>query len=177
MAIETFQNEIFPDSAISVALFESVANCNDLKKLAMTGELDATLLNPSMIVDTFQILVACNKALHLDRCKKRVTRTLHSEVIYNLSPSKNISDAFRKFGMGDKDTSVLLVQIHSLRKGTLSEVAEHVQGEMVDLSRLQEVSDVNKIKKIYKVQEAELRVSTLLDAIVSRMTSKEFVSF
>ncbi|KAK2189840.1 hypothetical protein NP493_95g00010 [Ridgeia piscesae] len=88
-----------------------------------------------------------------------------------------ISDAFRKFGMGDKDTSVLLVQIHSLGKGTLSEVAEHVQGEMVDLSRLQEVSDVNKIKKIYKVQEAELRVSTLLDAIVSRMTSKEFVSF
>ena len=37
MAIETFQNEIFPDSAISVALFESVANCNDEKKLAMTG--------------------------------------------------------------------------------------------------------------------------------------------
>jgi len=50
--------------------------------------------------------------------------------------------------MGDKDTSVLLVQIHSLGKGTLSEVAEHVQGEMVDLSRLQEVSDVNKIKKV-----------------------------
>lgn len=177
MAIETFQNDIFPDSEISVALFESVANCNDLKKLAMTGALDATLLNPSMIVNTFQVLVASNKALHLDRCKKRVTRTLHSEVIYNLSPSKNISDAFRRFGMGDKDTSVLLVQIHSQGQGTISQVAKHVQGEMVNLSRLQYLSDVNKIKKIYKVQESELRVSTLLDAVVGRMASKEFVSF
>ena len=63
-------------------------------------------------------------------------------------PSLQISDAFRKFGMGDKDTSVLLVQIHSQGKGTLSEVAEHVEGEMVDVSRLQKLSDVNKIKKV-----------------------------
>ena len=59
-----------------------------------------------------------------------------------------ISDAFRRFGMGDKDTSVLLVQIHSRGQGTLSHVAEHVQGEMVNLSRLQQLNDVNRIKKV-----------------------------
>ena len=62
--------------------------------------------------------------------------------------SLQISDAFRKFGMGDKDTSVLLVQIHSQGKGTLSDVTEHIKGEMVDLSRLQKLADVNKIKKV-----------------------------
>ncbi|KAI0229839.1 hypothetical protein LSAT2_019764 [Lamellibrachia satsuma] len=91
--------------------------------------------------------------------------------------SLQISDAFRRFGMGDKDTSVLLVQIHSRGQGTLSQVAEHVQGEMVNLSRLQQLNDVNRIKKVYKIQEAELKASTLLDAVVGRMATKEFVSF
>ena len=53
MEIETFQNDMFPDSEISVALFENVTNCNDLKKLAMTGALDATLLNPYLVRNTY----------------------------------------------------------------------------------------------------------------------------
>ena len=31
--------------------------------------------------------------------------------------------------------------------------------------------------QIYKIEEVELRVSTLLDAVVGRMASKEFVAF
>ena len=50
--------------------------------------------------------------------------------------------------MGNKDTSLLLVQIHNKGEGTLSQIAENVQGEMVNLSRLQQLTDVTKIKKV-----------------------------
>ena len=50
--------------------------------------------------------------------------------------------------MGNKDTSLLLVQIHNQGEGTLSQIAQHVQGEMVNLSRLQQLTDVTKIKKV-----------------------------
>ena len=50
--------------------------------------------------------------------------------------------------MGTKDTNLLLVQVHSRGEGTLSQIAKHVQGEMVNLSRLQQLTDVTKIKKV-----------------------------
>ena len=62
--------------------------------------------------------------------------------------SLQISDAFRRFGMGNKDTSLLLVQIHNQGEETLSQIAKNVQGEMVNLSRLQQLTDVTKIKKV-----------------------------
>ena len=61
MMIETFQNDVYPDTEISVMLFESVTNCNDLKKLAMTGALDAVLLNPSMVRNMYYRPCQCGR--------------------------------------------------------------------------------------------------------------------
>ena len=42
-------------------------------------------------MDTFQILVAANKAVRSLAAKKMTTRSVYAETIFNLSPTKNVS--------------------------------------------------------------------------------------
>lgn len=42
------------------------------------------------IADPFQVLVAANRAVHLNKTGKMTTKNVHSEVLFCLSASKNV---------------------------------------------------------------------------------------
>ncbi|KAL5014404.1 hypothetical protein ScPMuIL_008674 [Solemya velum] len=56
----------------------------------MNGAFQTALINPNVIIDPFQVLVSANKAIHSQRNNRLITKTVHTEIIYGLSPSKNI---------------------------------------------------------------------------------------
>ncbi|CAI9723130.1 Hypothetical predicted protein [Octopus vulgaris] len=75
---------------VTFALFNNVGNMKEVRQSVMNGEIEAALLKTSMIHDQFQVLTAAHKALHHRRTKKMITKNIHSEILYCLSPLKGM---------------------------------------------------------------------------------------
>ena len=173
----TTASEFDPNIHISTSLYEKVTNIAELKAKAREGEIRAALINPRMIVSQFQAMLAVNKAIQMKSFGKMITKNVHSEVIYCLSGSKNISDAFRKFGLSDNMTAVLVIEIHEAEKSAMSDITAMVNGECITLDKLPDFTNEADVIKAYKVKEPELKIGTLEEAVAARMASKDFVSY
>ncbi|KAK5896018.1 hypothetical protein CgunFtcFv8_009663 [Champsocephalus gunnari] len=102
------------------------------------------------------------------------TRSLYSEIIFNLSPTNNISEAFKRFGCSDGDDSVLVVFIHNEDESQLlADLTARVSGRQVPVEEVSSLTDHAKVKKLYKVTQEEEKSGTLLDAVVCRMAAKD----
>lgn len=170
----THDLELFPDHRVTQMLFKEVKNAAELRQCAVEGKISAALINPTMLVSPFQVLVAANKAVSLQKNGKMKTRSLFSEIIFNLSPTNNISEAFKRFGISDGDDSVLVVLVHTEDESPLvSDIRARVNGRQVPAEDVPSLTDHTKIKKLYKVTPQEEKCGTLLDAVVCRMATKD----
>ncbi|KAK0130698.1 EKC/KEOPS complex subunit TPRKB [Merluccius polli] len=198
------QLELYPKQTVTQLLFKGVKNSAELRKSAMEGKINAALINPKMVrmaelyvymcvlfhyalysltkchpsqlVDSFQVLVAANKAVHLQSIGKMKTRGLYSEIIFNLSPANNISEAFKRFGISDSDDSVLVVLVATDDESqVLADITEKVDGQQVPVAELPTLTDVMQIRKLYKVTPQEEKIGSLLDSVVCRMATKDVV--
>ncbi|KAJ8261927.1 hypothetical protein GJAV_G00160090 [Gymnothorax javanicus] len=166
--------ELFPEYTVTQLLFKDVKNAADLRKKAIAGQINGALINASVVVDPFQVLVATNKAIHLQKAGKMKTRSLFSEIIFNLSPTNNISEAFKNFGISDSDTAVQVVLVHTdAEKNNMDDIIAMVDGQQLPVQDVSILSNIVKIRKLYKVMPQEETCGSLLDAVVCRMATKD----
>jgi EKC/KEOPS complex subunit CGI121/TPRKB len=95
----------FPTDPVYVFLFTEVSNAIALRSKLLAGDpdyryafLDASLvvpfaqtLNGFQIVSRLQVLAAVNRALHDERYCNLRTKHLHSEIVYALAATQNVS--------------------------------------------------------------------------------------
>ncbi|XP_078044386.1 EKC/KEOPS complex subunit TPRKB [Augochlora pura] len=161
----------------TIHLFTNVQNSNEIRSKVMNGELCCSVIKAALIADPFQIAVAANKAVVNEKMKQLTTKNLYTELLFNLSISKNISRSLLEFGIHDRDKNILIALIHKKDEGvTMSKtIMDTVKGEVTPISRLSEYSDHSLIKKTYKIDKDELDVSNLSDSVVSRISCKDFI--
>ncbi|KAL8560031.1 hypothetical protein ACOMHN_041501 [Nucella lapillus] len=178
MAEKCFAHALYPDTTITLALFRDVENAKDVRQAVMSGKFDASLLKASLVVDEFLVTVAANKAVHAQRCGKMTTKTVHSEILFNLSPGRKITEAFKKFGIGDTDTSLLVAIVgkEEETQQSLGKLKGLVAGRQVSLEELPSLADVLTIRKEYKVSDVELSASSLVDAVTTRIAVKDIIT-
>ncbi|KAJ8897268.1 hypothetical protein PR048_002614 [Dryococelus australis] len=157
---------------LSLVLFKNVQNIPQLRKRVMDGSLKCCLIKPSMIVHPLQVTVAANKAVLNYKQGTMKTKTLFTEVLYNLSSSKNISQSLVKFGVHDEDKNLLVA---FLEEGSESDNMQSslrlIEGEQCPVEQISEFSDENLIRKTYSIKDLESSVSPLINSIITRIST------
>ncbi len=161
---------------IVVFLFVDVSNSAQLQQHLTDGTLDpaCALFNAALVPSVFTVQQAAAKAAHsLDRQSLR-TRSVHSEIVFNLAGSRHIGPSLAKFGITPECRSVFLV-LFDPGEEAIRRVPELVMGRNVDLDELQSVCDREAIKGAYKISDKELRESSLEQAVATRIAARDLL--
>ncbi|KAJ9537881.1 hypothetical protein OSB04_030614 [Centaurea solstitialis] len=146
----------------------------ELLELMQAGTLEPeiALLNASLIPDIFPVLAAAHKTLVSKSRDSLTTRTLHSELVYNYSGSKHISESLKRCGISDSTTYVLAARFGASDEERIA-MKELVKGKEIEIVELEGRANKPQILKHYKITEGELRISTLGDAITCRIAARD----
>ncbi|KAG8702382.1 hypothetical protein FRC08_003530, partial [Ceratobasidium sp. 394] len=82
------------------------------------------------------------------------TKTVHSEILWALNGSNNISESIKRFGVSDSSKSIFAVRVCGPELSiddVLAGMKAAVQGEEVPLEKLDEITDWSLVTKYYKV--------------------------
>ncbi|XP_008800781.1 EKC/KEOPS complex subunit TPRKB [Phoenix dactylifera] len=162
------------ESSLSLALFTDVTNSKELLDAMRAGRLEpeVALLNASLIPDVFPVLAAAHKALLAKSRESLSTRTLHSELVYNYSGSKHITESLKRCGISD-DTTYILAARFGASHDEMKDIEKLISGKEIDLEELEGRANHAQIQKHYKVSPQELAISSLADAITCRIAARD----
>lgn len=177
--LETIQIPHFsPNLPLYINLYQSVQNAPFLRQQLLDGnaEFEYAFIDASMIVSRTHILAACFRAMNDYLAGRLKSKNVHSEIVFALSPNNNMLDAFRKFGIQDSTTNLLVIKVPvpttTLVAGTVEmaiptviapnspskeSIENHLHNSVqgiplrLDDDTLQGICDVAKVRKAYKI--------------------------
>ncbi|CCD65511.1 EKC/KEOPS complex subunit TPRKB [Caenorhabditis elegans] len=160
-----------------VCLFKDVKNAAELSQQLKEGKIDAALIRAELVLEPFVLLAAANRAVHQSAHNRMSCRSLAAELVYSLSPSRNITDSLVTFGIAEHSTAIIAAIFDDDSGKAMKKLAKAIKGTPVPLMEgLPKFANVNMIKKVYQVGNPAFVEEGLSDHIVSRMVSKDFVS-
>ncbi|KAI8622951.1 CGI-121-domain-containing protein [Xylariaceae sp. FL1651] len=112
--LETIQLEHVPAShSVHIAVFRGVENSPWLHQqlLARNAEYEYAFIDAGVITSRLQVLSAVFKAITVQVGGTMKTPNIHSEIVYSLSPAKNISEAYRRYGITPTTRDLVIVKV------------------------------------------------------------------
>ncbi|KAJ1330895.1 Kinase binding protein CGI-121 [Microdochium nivale] len=113
-ALETIQLEHVPSThSVHVALYRDVQNAEFLQQqlLARNQEFEYAFIDASCIISRLQVLAAVHKAVMIQSGGNMKTPNIHSEIVCSLSPTNNIAEAYRRFGITPSSKDIVIVKV------------------------------------------------------------------
>ncbi|KAI9784363.1 MAG: hypothetical protein M1816_000887 [Peltula sp. TS41687] len=190
MALQTIYLQHIPvDMPIHLALYRDVRNTAFLKQQLLSGnqEFEYAFIDATMIISTSHALAAVYRALNDHLQGRRRSRNVHAEIVFSLSPNNNvrlcasldayltmpknlggiirltaeqITESFKRFGIDDSTTSVLVIKVSTTPTITHESVQQHldsvIEGTAVQFSNenIRAMTDFAKVRKVYKLNDS-----------------------
>ncbi|KAL6784060.1 hypothetical protein ACKKBG_A04645 [Auxenochlorella protothecoides x Auxenochlorella symbiontica] len=173
--MEELSFEDFPGTTLRVWLFTNVTNSKDVQAAMVEGtlEYEAAIMNAAVVPSLFAVHLAAHHALLSKQRGSLRTRSLHSELVCNLSGSKHIAESLQRFGVTEASQH-LLVASFDARIGIEDQLMSLVQGECQHSKEaLGSITDMGLLKKYFKCSDAELAMSSLEDIITCQMAARD----
>lgn len=157
--LETIRLPHLPSLPVHVALYRDVQNAPFLRQQLISGNSDFeyAFIDASMVLSRAHVFSAIFRAVNDYLSERLKSRNVHSEIVFSFSPTNNIADSFRKFGINDSTKDLLVVKLSTSPEISHDSVAAHlaqsVEGSPMSFNdeTLSEIADVAKIKKAYKL--------------------------
>ncbi|CAK5103770.1 unnamed protein product [Meloidogyne enterolobii] len=165
----------FIEPSLGQNSFTNVENASELREFVRKGEIDAALIRAELLLEPFVLLAAANRAVHQAAHNRMITRSLSAELIYSLSPNRNISDSLNTFGIAENSQSLVVAIFDDVKGKKMISIAKRIKGTPVSFELLREISDLGSIKQIYQLPELDVNGISMSDLIVSRIVTKEIV--
>nr|ACO11584.1 TP53RK-binding protein [Caligus rogercresseyi] len=160
----------------TLALWKDVQNAPELKKRILSQDIrDVCFINPSLLLDPFCVVVAAKKASEAQLREAMITKSIMTEILFNLSPSKNIRDSLEVYGIRD-DSKTLMGLIYldkNSEAGRLDSLG--VKGTRVPLEELESMCDESVIRKKYKASPDITDRASLIKFVTSKIAAKQFI--
>ncbi|KAI9572472.1 kinase binding protein CGI-121-domain-containing protein [Boletus coccyginus] len=165
--LEVYRCPEFIYPVIYAAKFKHVKNAGAIrerivKASTMEGpegdkERDAVnfaFINAKLITSPLHLQTAAMQALFAQSAKTMRTKTPHSEIIWNLNPTNNITEGIKRYGVSDATTDLIVMHIAGWeREDILKRMLEVVDGELDLLANVVQVTDWETVIKHYKLDQ------------------------
>lgn len=158
---------------VHAALFRDVSNAAHLHSqlLARNPAFEYALIDATTVASTTQVLSAVFRALTALLGGGLRTPNVHSETVFCFSPSNNITEAYRRFGISPTTKDVIIVKVlfptedastpaHS-PADIWTHLCANVQGTAVPFTdeSIGPMTDWAKVRKYYKLNAAPALVA------------------
>ncbi|KAJ3879586.1 kinase binding protein CGI-121-domain-containing protein [Lentinula edodes] len=116
-----------------------------------------SFIDASLITSRLHLETAINQAILAESQGLLRTKTVHSEILFALNPTNNITEAIRRYGVSDTTKALLVVQIMNSSATTASvsdveiKMKKVVNGTIVSFDELARLTDWNTVEKYHKL--------------------------
>ncbi|KAF9426439.1 hypothetical protein BGZ94_006522 [Podila epigama] len=164
--MESYPIDTVPQAGqIHMACFVGVKNAANLKERLQVQDKTLTfaMVEPTLIMNVFQLLVAATRAAQDSEAGKLKTQSLSSEII---------AESLRRFGIEDTATSLIAVKIGGEATEVMEEMTSMVDGNLVSFSKLDQEKDLVKLRKYYKIDPKVTEDNAILNWIIGAIAMK-----
>ncbi|KAH9828485.1 EKC/KEOPS complex subunit [Teratosphaeria destructans] len=147
-----------PAHPLRACMFTHVGNTPFLRQQLLDGNSDFeyAFLDAQVLLSRNQVLGACFRAINDMLNGRMKSRNVHSEIVFSMSLNNNISESFRRFGVGDSTQDIVAIKVGGNAPQMQEHLFKHVEGKPVKFTddALRHIQDVARVQKILKIEEA-----------------------
>ena len=174
-----------------ILLYKNIRNSQKLHSAIIEGKIKCAMIKPALIAHPLQIAVATKKSLAAkyasssantnSKTKGLMTKSVFTEILYNLAPTKNIAESLKLYGIGQEDTEILIVitkepgtEQDEVKNVLINEIdGDLVPNLMDEIEGLPSLTNWELVSKVHKLKSTSLNKKNIVDILISRAATKD----